>query len=213
MASWLQNLTAKLRAGAAAPVAGVEAQNTRISLGLEQFVPWLTEVEHPSVLDLGCVWQATVSFFTQAGCKLYTEDLFKALALARAETLPEAPPLAPRFLAGALQHRRENFRGILAWDLFDYLPEELVEPVAARLYELLEPEGMLLLLCHKRPESVSFTRYRVLDARTLELLPGSLPLSVERTYANRALLNLFAAFRSARNFVGRDNLRELFLTK
>jgi len=210
--SWLQNLTAKLRPALSEPT-GVEARNTRFSLGLEQFVPWLTEVEHPSVLDLGCVWQSTVSFFTQAGCKLYTEDLFKALSLARAETFPEAPPLAQRFLTNILRHPEENFRGILAWDLFDYLPEELVEPVAARLYDLLEPEGMLLLLCHKRAEGVSFTRYRVLDARTLELLPGSLPLSVERTYANRALLDLFAAFRSARNFVGRDNLRELFLTK
>ena len=213
MGNWLQNLTTKLRPGAAEAAAGVASRNTRISLGLEQFVPWLTEVDHPSVLDLGCVWQATVSFFTQAGCKLYTEDLFKALSLARAETVPEAPPLAQRFLANVLQHPDENFRGILAWDLFDYLPEELVEPLAARLHELLEPEGMLLLLCHKHPENVAFTRYRVLDARTLELLPGSLPLSVERTYANRTLLNLFGAFRSARNFVGRDNLRELFLVK
>jgi hypothetical protein len=211
--SWLQNLTAKLRPGTAEPASGIDTPTTRTSLALEQFIPSLTEVDHPSLLDLGCVWQSTVSFFTQAGCKLYTEDLFNALSLARAETSPEAPPLAQRFLAGVLQHPRENFRGILAWDLFDYLPEELVEPVAARLYELLEPEGMLLLLCHKRPEGTSFTRYRVLDARTLELLPGSLPLSVERSYANRALLNLFAAFRSARNFVGRDNLRELFLTK
>ena len=213
MGSWLQNLTAKLRPATAEPASGIDTRTTRTSLALEQFIPSLTEVDHPSVLDLGCVWQSTVTFFTQAGCKLYAEDLFNALSLARAETSPEALPLAQRFLAGVLRHPRENFRGILAWDLFDYLPEELVEPVAARLYELLEPEGMLLLLCHKRPEGTSFTRYRVLNARTLELLPGSLPLSVERTYANRALLNLFAAFRSARNFVGRDNLRELFLTK
>jgi hypothetical protein len=211
--NWLQNLTAKLRPGAAEAAAGAESRNTRVSLALEQFVPWLTEVDHPSVLDLGCVWQATVNFFTQAGCKLYTEDLFKALSVARAETLPEAPPLTQRFLANVLQHPEENFRGILAWDLFDYLPGELVEPLAARFHALLEPEGMLLLLCHKRPEGVNFTRYRVLDARTLELLPGSLPLSVGRTYANRDLLKLFAAFRSARNFVGRDNLRELFLVK
>jgi hypothetical protein len=53
----------------------------------------------------------------------------------------------------------------------------------------------------------------VLDLHTLELLPGSLALPLERVYPNRALLNLFAAFRSTRTFVGRDNLRELYLVK
>ena len=33
------------------------------------------------------------------------------------------------------------------------------------------------------------------------------------TYPNRALLNLFSAFRTSRTFVGRDNLRELLLLK
>ena len=185
----------------------------RASLGLEQFVPAVIETDRSAVLDLGCVWQSTVSFFTGAGCKLYTEDLFKQLQQARADAKPDAPPLAERFFAGALQYPEETFRGILAWDLFDYLPEELVEPLAARLYALVEPGGALLGLFHNRGESVRFLRYRVLDMRTLELLPGTLPLRLERTYANRALLNLFGAFRSSRTFVGRDNLRELLLVK
>lgn len=213
MGSWLQTLTTRFHLGSTHTATAVETGAGRISLGLEQFVPVLTEVEHAFVLDLGCVWQSTVGFFTGAGCKVYTEDLFRVLSQAGAETSPEAPPLAQRFLAGTLQYPSENFRGILAWDLFDYLPEELVQPMAARLYELLGPGGCLLVLCHNRLADTTFTRYRVLDARTLQLLPDSLALTMERTYANRALLNLFAAFRSLRNFVGRDNLRELFLVK
>jgi hypothetical protein len=195
------------------PSAEGDTRNTRTSLALEQFLPQVTEAEHPSVLDLGHVWQATVSFFTQAKCKLYTEDLFETLHEARAATKPGTPPLVERFLPAVLQYPAGHFRGILAWDLFDYLPEELVEPLAARLYELLEPGGALFLLCHKRKEETPFLRYRVLDGRTLELLPGSLPLQLERTYENRALLNLFSAFHSTRNFIGRDNLRELFVVK
>jgi hypothetical protein len=190
-----------------------ETRNVRTSLGLEQLVPLLAELDHPSVLDLGCVWQSTVSFFTEAGCKVYAEDLLKALSSARAENSPDALPLSERFLAGALQHPGASFRGILGWDLFDYLPEELVEPVAARLHELLEPGGALLLQFHKQREDIFFSRYRVLDAQTLEVLPTSPLLPVERTYNHRTLLNLFSAFRSARSFVGRDNLRELFLVK
>ena len=212
MGTWREKLNEFLSPGAAATTAATE-RNTRTSLGVEQFVGSLADAPHPSVLDLGCVWQATVSFFTQAGCKLYTEDLFQALHQARAETRPKAPPLAERFLPAVLKYPEEHFRGILAWDLFDYLPEELVGPMVERLFDLLEPGGALLGLFHNRTEGGSFTRYRVLDARTLELLPGSLLLPLERTYPNRGLLNLFAAFRSSRTFVGRDNLRELFLVK
>lgn len=212
MGTWREKLNELLSPGAAAapPAPG---RNLRTSLGVEQFIGLLADAPHPSVLDLGCVWQATVAFFTQAGCKLYTEDVFQALHQARAETRPKAPPLAERFLPAVLKYPEENFRGILAWDLFDYLPEELVNLLAGRLFDLLEPGGALLGLFHNRAEGESFTRYRVLDARTLELLPGSLMLPFERVYPNRALLNLFAAFRSSRTFVGRDNLRELFLVK
>ena len=195
-------------------------RNLRASLALQQLVPVLSDAAHPAVLDLGCVWQSTVTFFTRLGCKVYTEDLFQSLQQALAETTPQAPPLGERFLKAALEYPAESFRAILAWDLVDYLPEELVEPLAARFHALLEPGGAFFGLFHNRPEETSFTRYRVLDNLTLELLParpaggpGSLPLRLVRTYPNRALLNLFSAFRTSRTFVGRDNLRELLLLK
>lgn len=211
MGNWLQTLTSRLHL--AQPPAEVEGRHTRTSLGLELFLPQLTEVEHPSVLDLGCVWQANVSLLTEMGCKVYTEDLFRALVELDLEPKPEAPPLADRFLGDVLKYPPKSFRGILGWDLFDYLPEELLEPMAARLHELIEPRGALLLLCHKRRESSPFLRYRIADRHRLELVPGSLSLQVERAFENRPLLNLFAAFHSSRNFVGRDNLREFFVLK
>ncbi len=210
----LRSLTSRLQSrslGTAEEAAGGPPR--RASLGLEQFFPAVTEVEHAAVLDLGCVWQATVNIFTGAGCKLYTEDLFAAFHQLRAAAGPQAPPLVERFFAAALQYPEGTFRGILAWDLFDYLPEELTPPLAARLCGLLEPGGVFLGLFHNRPENVRFLRCRVLDRRTLELVPGTLPLRVERVYPNRALLNLFGAFRSSRTFVGRDNFRELLLVK
>ncbi|MBI2956734.1 MAG: class I SAM-dependent methyltransferase [Acidobacteria bacterium] len=188
-------------------------ERTRASLGLPQFVAALEEVEHPAVLDLGRVWQATVAFFTRRHCKLYTEDLFQAVSDALAETRAEAPPLAERFLAAALPYPEESVRGILAWDVFDYLPDELVEPLAARLSAVLEPGGVFLGLFHNRLEDERFIRYRVLDEHTFELVPGVLALRRRRAFANRALVNLFSGFRSSRTFVGRDNLRELFLLK
>lgn len=205
MSSWLRS--------APATAVPLDTRKTRTSLALEQFVPLVTAMEHPSVLDLGRVWQATVEFFTSAGCKLYSEDLFETLHKVQSATKADAPPVEERFFAGALRYPEQHFRGILAWDLFDFLPEEVVRPLATRLYALLEEGGALMLLCHERPEGVSLRRYRVLNEHTLELLPGSLPLVARRSYTNRALLELFAPFSTTRNFVGRDHLRELFLVK
>jgi len=187
----------------------------RTSLGLEQFVESLGEVTHPAVLDLGRVWNSTVTFFTGIGCKLYTEDLFQTLYQALSENGPELPPLEERFLTPALQYPEESLRGILAWDLFDYLPEGVVEPVARRLFDRLEPGGAFLGFFHGRIEngSTPFGRYRVLDPRTVELLPGSLPLRQQRSFANRAVLQLFEGAHASRTFVGRDHLREFFVVK
>lgn len=194
-----------------APAEELEAPATprRTSLALQQFVPLVTEAVHPAVLDLGCVWQSTVNFFTGAGCKLYAEDVFAALH----QALRHTPPLTGDFLRDALQYREATFRGILVWDFFDYLPEELVEPLAARLYRLLEPGGALLAFFHNRQEARPFARFRVVDQGRVELPAGSLPLEIRRTFSNRALLDVFAAFSSSRTFVGRDNFREFFLIK
>ena len=190
-----------------------EVRSLRTSLGLEQFVETLQETTHPAVLDLGRVWHSTVTFFTGRGCKLYSEDVFQALHQAITETDKNSPPLRERFLGAALQYPEESVRGILAWDLLDYLPEELLHPVAERLWWLLEPGGVFLGLFHNAANGVDNTRYRVADGRTLELLPGSFPLRLQRTLPNRAVLNLFEGAHSSRTFVGRDNLREFLVVK
>jgi len=205
LSSWLN--------GRHEPGLTAEVRALRTSLGLEQLAETLDETSHPAVLDLGRVWHSTVNFFTGRGCKLYSEDLFQSLHQAIIETHKDSPPLRERFLASVLQYPEESVRGILAWDLFDYLPEELVQPVAERLWWLVEPGGVFLGLFHNSTGGVEHTRYRVVDARTLELLPGSFPLRLQRTMANRAVLNLFERAHSSRTFVGRDNLREFLVVK
>ena len=205
LSSWLN--------GQHEPGVAAGVRSLRTSLGLEQFVETLEETSHPAVLDLGRVWHSTVSFFTGRGCKLYSEDVFQALHQAITETGKNSPPLRERFLGAVLQYPEESVRGILAWDLLDYLPEELLHPVTERLWWLIEPGGVFLGLFHNSVNGVEDTRYRVADGRTLELLPGSFPLRLQRAMPNRAVLNLFEGAHSSRTFVGRDNLREFLVVK
>jgi len=192
----------------------------RLSNGLKDFLWHLDGVGHGSLLDLGPVWQTTVSFFVERGFKVYTEDVLLAWkGFLRAEeerlrALPpgvEAPVVSPaaraeNFLRDTLQYPGQ-FDGVLVWDLLDYLESEMVTRLVARLAELLREGGVVLAVFHSRkPES--FHRYRVLDAQNIEMIPAPALCPAQRVYQNRELLNLFSRFRTSKTFVGRDQLRE-----
>src|ERR1700681_3053021 len=51
--------------------------NVRISNGLKEFLWFISDVPHGRVLDLGPVWQSTVSFFVDKGYRVSTEDLLR----------------------------------------------------------------------------------------------------------------------------------------
>jgi len=219
--------TARSVAGGRVAVAASRAGPTptppggRLSNGLKDFLWHLNGIEHGNLLDLGPVWQSTVSFFVQRGFKVYTEDLlgaWKDFLRVEEERLRDLPPgenatemmpapRAERFLRGTVQYPHETFDAVLVWDLLDYLDKDLVTRLVDRLAELLKPGGVVLALFHSRkPEG--FHRYRVLDGQHLELLPVSTLVQAQRTYQNREIQDLFNRFHSSKTFVGRDQLRE-----
>ena len=210
-------------------VAALPAQagaNCRVSNGLKDFLWLLSDVERGHVLDLGPVWQSTVSFFTERGFRVYTEDLLRAwkeylreeenrlrtapVGSRAGETEPGA--LAQRFLSANLRFPDETFHAILAWDVFDYLDAELLPRLGQRLHELLRPGGVVLAAFHAaKPES--FHRYRIVGPQAVELIPAAQLFPPQRVFQNREILNLFGRFRSSKTFVGRDQLREALFTK
>jgi hypothetical protein len=201
------------------------SEQFRPSNSLKDFFWLIGDVEHGRVLDLGPVWQATVSFFVERGFRLTTEDMlrsWKEYANAEEERVRRVPPgedaevqspadLAAHFMEYALQYPPEEFHAVLAWDIFDYLNAELLPRVASRLHEIVRSNGVVLALFHSRAP-MQFHRYRIADHQTIEVVPA-MPLGGhKRVFQNREILNLFGQFKSAKTFVGRDQLREgLFL--
>lgn len=197
------------------------AQNFRLSNGLKDFLWLIGDVEHGRLLDLGPVWQATVTFFIERGFRLTTEDIlrsWKEYTNAEEERFRRAKPgeeaeaqspaeMAAHFLEYALQYQAEEFHAVLTWDIFDYLNAELMQRVANRLYELVRPGGAVLGLFHSRPPE-EFHRYRIADHQTIETIPAMALGGHKRVFQNREILNLFGQFKSAKTFVGRDQLRE-----
>ena len=191
---------------AAPPAPDVSA---RASHGLAQFFADLADRSHPSVLSLGAVWHSTVALLTEAGAKVYTEDPWEALTGGESSVLASVQ----RFLGSNLQYVPESLDGILGWDLFDYLPDELLEPTRARLQAALKPTGVLFLLFRNRLEGEGLNRYRLGNRNSFIVMPTDVDLQPRRVFQNRAILDLFAGFSSSRTFVGRDNLREVLLVK
>lgn len=199
--------------------------NARVSNGLKEFLWLIGDSQQGRILDLGPVWQATVTFFIERGFRVSTEDLLRAwkeFLVSEEEDFRKAPVgneaakvspsmFAEKFLDNALLYPAEHFHGVLAWDIFDYLDAQLLPRVMDRVYSMLRPGGAVLSLFHSRtPER--FCRYRIADTQTFELLPAS-TLSVHaRVFQNREILDIFGKFRSSKTFVGRDQVREgLFL--
>jgi hypothetical protein len=231
------NWTAKPRPGAAHPATGaaavrpgptpaaVPSGNLRISNGLKEFLWLISDVPHGRVLDLGPVWQSTVSFFVDKGYRVTTEDLlrtWKDFLSAEEEGFRASPVggdsqrispsvLADKFLENALQYPERSFHGVLAWDLLDYFDPEVAPRLMARLSQVLHPGGAMLAMFHSRATE-RFHRYRVVDSQTVELIPAATIAVHSHVFQNREILGLFADFRSSKTFVGRDQVREgLFL--
>ncbi len=120
--------------------------------------------------------------------------------------------LAAAFLQQNLDFGLESFHGILAWDVFDFLEAELLGPLAARLYKVLAPGGVLLAAFHDSME-IEPMSFRVRDHETLDLVPARHRQPIRRALQNREILALFSEFRSSRTYVGRDHLREALFLK
>jgi hypothetical protein len=230
------NWTAKRRSGVTAsagigstkpgPAVSANASaNLRISNGLKEFLWLISDVPHGRVLDLGPVWQSTVSFFVDKGYRVSAEDLlrtWKDFLTAEEEHLRIAPIaqdngkispsiLADKFLETALQYPEKSFHGVLAWDLLDYFDPVVVPLLMNRLSNILHPNGAVLALFHSRPAE-RFHRYRIADSQTVELLAAPTIAVHAHVFQNREILSLFGQFRSSKTFVGRDQVREgLFL--
>lgn len=201
-------------------ISTVPAANTRVSNGLKEFLWLLEDVRPARILDLGPVWQATVTFLIEKGYRVSTEDLLRAwkeFLTAEEERLRQAAVgeagvvsqvvFAERFLEGALQYPEESIHGVLAWDLFDYFDPELTARMMERLFTMLHPGGAVLAMFHSRPVE-RFHRYRLVDSQTVEFLSAPTLAVHARVFQNREILDLFDKFRSSKTFVSRDQVRE-----
>lgn len=192
---------------------------SRRSTGLGDFMSGLRPMgeEKLRILDLGPTSPGNIAFLTELGMHVYNEDVLRAAQepvyrVRQEDGSDQIDPVC--FLKENLAYSQGLFDAILCWDLLDYLPEVLVNPVAERIASILRMHGTLLAFFHTKDvgPDLPYHRYHLVRADTLELEPRS-GFRVQRIFQNRHLENMFRDFASRKFFLGRDNMREVIVVR
>ena len=185
----------------------------RASRGLEEFFSNIHGQSGLTLLDLGGATQQNVSFITNLGHRLYSEDFLQILGEAsEGDGLADQanPGRIDYFLRQALDYPEQHFDGVLIWDVLEYLAPALLTAVVERLHRIVRPGSCMLSFFHAddKLDEVPYYAFRIQDIKTLHISQQGVRRPA-RLFNNRSLEKLFSRSESVKFFLTRDRLREV----
>jgi hypothetical protein len=118
------------------------------------------------------------------------------------------------FLDQSLKFSGRMFDVVLLWTALDYLPDSLVAPVVAHLYSAMNPGGQVLAFFHTRSkgEETQRCRFHLTSGDDVEMqLAQQFP--IQRAFTNRSIERTFAGWSGHRQFLAKDSLSEVIMTR
>jgi hypothetical protein len=191
---------------------------TRHSQGLDQFFSSIRDQEGLAILDFAGASQANVSFITQMGHRISSEDFVRSLEFCFGDgdfyQNQDDPERVEQFLRENLNFPPEQFDAVIVWDALQFLSPSLLQVVVDRLYEVMRPDAMLLAFFHadEKAQQVPVYNYRISDQKTL-ILTARGQRARGQFFNNRGLEKLFQRFQSVKFFLTRDSLREIIVRR
>jgi hypothetical protein len=191
---------------------------TRNSHGLDQFCASLGERPGLLILDLAGASQATISFITSYGHRLYSDDfvhqLDQTFGAGDFYENQSNPLLVARLLEVALSFPEGHFDGVLVWDTLQFLAPPLLDTVIERLHRILRPGACLLAFfnAEERVETIPTYSYRIADQHSVALVERG-RRQPSQQFNNRTLEKMFRDFQSVKFFLTRDHLREVIVRR
>ena len=169
-----------------------------------------------TILELGGATQKNISFITDLGHRLYSEDFLRSLneAFDGEDTAEQTNPgRIEYFLKQTLDYPEGHFDGVLVWDVLEYLNPVLLNAVVERLAPHRAAEEPT---CWR--SSIPTIRWkRFPPTRSASTSLDSLEISQQgmrrpaQLYNNRSLEKLFGRFESVKFFLTRERLREVII--
>lgn len=190
---------------------------TRNSSGFDQFCGLLQSSENLSVLDMSGASQANISFITNLGHRISSDDIIGTMEECFGDNFAEAQQAAStaqRFLDQTLTFADESFDGALVWDALQFLDSPLLEDTVEKLMRVMRPGGLMLVFfnANEKMNRIPVYNYRIQDQKTLLQVPRG-GYQQSQYFNNRRLEKLFENASSLKFFLTRDHLRELIVRK
>jgi len=199
---------------ASSPRKGTAVVDTRPSRGLEEFFSQIRDQSGLTILDLGGATQKNVSFITELGHRLYSEDFLAILheTFGDGESEQSNPGRIEYFLKQTLDYPDGELDGVLVWDVLEYLSPPLLNAVIERLHRVVKPDSYMLAFFHSddKLQGVPTYTFRIAQVNSLEVSQEGLRKPAQ-LFNNRSLEKLFGRFNSVKFFLTRERLREVII--
>ena len=171
-----------------------------------------------SIIDVGYTSPANINYLTGLGHSVFLADLVHDGCTGSWQngTDEDGNPIwnTSGYLEQALNFAGRTFDVALLWTALDYLPEPLVAPVVAHLFSAMKPGGQVLALFHTRTqgEETVHCRFHVTSGDEVEVqLAQAFP--IQRAFTNRSIERLFAGWSGHRQFLAKDSVSEVIMTR
>ena len=170
------------------------------------------------VLDTGSTSPTNINYLTSLGQSVFLADVVEDACTGNWQTGTDenGDPVwnIEGFLEQSLKFSGRMFDVVLLWTTLDYLPEALVAPVVERLYEATNPGGQVLAFFHTRTQSdeTMHCRFHLTPGDEVEVQMAE-QFPIQRAFTNRSIKQLFAAWSDYRQFLAKDSVSELLITR
>lgn len=171
------------------------------------------------ILDVGYTSPNNINYLTGLGHSLFMADLVHEACAGQwqsGELDDDGNPIwdVQKFLDQTLNFAERMFDVVLLWTSLDYLPEPFVKPVVDHLFASMNPGGQVLALFHTRTQGdeTVHSRFHVTAGNDIEMQVGD-PFPIQRSFTNRSIERLFTGWSGHKQFLAKDALSEVIMTR
>lgn len=170
------------------------------------------------VIDSGATSPTNINFLTSLGHSVFLTDLATEACTGAWQTgvdVDDKPIYDTEgYLKQTLDFAGKMYDIVLLWTALDYLPEPFVPAVVSHLYASLNPGGQVLAFFHtrKQPEESVHCRFHLTPGETVEMQVAQ-PFPIQRVFTNRSIQDLFNQWSGFRQFLAKDSISEVIITR
>lgn len=170
------------------------------------------------IIDVGYTSPANINYLTELGHSVFLADLVHDALTGewKGGVDEDGGPIwnVQGYLDQTLSFNGRTFDVVFLWTALDYLPEALVAPVVAHLHASMNPGGQVLAFCHTRTqgEETVYCRFHLTRGDDVEMqLAQRFP--IQRAFTNRSIEKLFAGWSGHKQFLAKDSVSEVIMTR